>query len=728
MAYVMRGLPTDDYGTGRYMLYPEAPSGLNYKLAEDPNSRAMSSDEQKAYYRANRLFQAPIVVDSISYLDGDEFDSKFPSGVLQGAGSPNQVGEHDPRPGSGYVVKGEVVKVVLSSRLNRTPRAESQPVSNTGDSWNAYSLHDRWLADNGLPHEIPVGGGRVTFGGERSDENRIIELLIHRWRTYSAATPSLPNAFPIRRLGDFAPSATTSLASEPIGASNMGGNVFCRLGFLKLVPRVYRDNNNVSQRHDTRTYSHLFRHIEMLTRASCGAFFDLESNKNNLRHVPGTSGRNSRCEYLAPPKDYTMEHLVSERATAPQSGENLAIQKLEPSIPRSDGFGPIPNLEVTSGFFNEYSKVVNALVGCSIPGAFVVSFHRMSRFGTICHNDGTMGTGCRQYRDVPSTPWLDGNGRPVLLEGTNLAIYRPFRESKEVAGVQPFNPPGLVTDDDYSEVEEPPPIDVWTREGSGTNFQVSGIEEWDFARPGASGYWTVSGSTRIGVWASIGTEEFMQAFDEKLRAYLTKNSLGRPTMPITELGWGQSTGVVETEEQGGRTYARLGTDNFLIVGQCQVLTGGQLQAPATRGSMTVLATLDSSESGLAAGRQANALHHNVAGAADAVLVIHTQGSDDFQPPSCEIVLRVDHGAWYQVVSTGDEETDGAGIKYGLLPEDEYGERPVFLPGELFTVKEYPSSDAGRVFERVFNQVDTSKPSKVCKRTDLPPPPERFYTP
>ena len=750
MAFLFRGVPRDDLGIGRYMPWAEAPSGLNYRYETDPNTQGFSSEDQKSYYRANQLFQAPYIIDSIDYITVPEFADAFPnSGRPQGSNATNYIQR-------GSVSVNGVVKVVLKSRLRRTSTAPAT-VNNSGTSWNAYSTADRWPAERSKT----VGNGILQFLGERSDENRIVELVRHRWQC-STENPPL-------RLGDLAPSISAS-PNVPSDIRLLWGNVFCRTFFMKLLPKAYEDGNNAYQVSDTSIFSHLFRHAEMIIRSSCGAFFDVEANRDNNMQKVG-SGLNTQCVFKTPPRDFQMESLVSRVDPSPFAVENLPIRYIEDDSVenrRIDGFGPVPNIDFTSGLFNQFSKCINLMVGCTIPGSFSALYSRTGGRGTMCpdtawENRGldthvVEGNGCR-YRDILPTGaivWVV-NGSQVwgqLADRTNpqtgvltpngwVPIYGPYDETSPGEPARALDPAGFDIGDLDPDYDGEDYQDSWGSPTTGGG-SAGASRSWSVGSrdlPGSpirSDAWKISGGSTIGQWHATGTEEFLEAFAPLMRQYLTRNSLGRPFVEIVVLTISTSL-TTETSRSysgtGGVPYT-LEVAHFLpdsfdpMIGKCGISTGATLYAPAVPASSKawnssgdrtrVNYTGNNRRTHGGDGGHSSSITHNISAASDATLIINVSGQP-IEGIECE---RTASGLlipfqWYEVMG-------GSGIYYakdGLASaprdRDEHPEDyDKWEDGAIFFGVRWGTDFHGYTPIRDYEQVDETDPSTVCIRRDL----------
>ena len=684
MAFLFRGVPRDDLGIGRYMPWAEAPSGLNYRYETDPTTQNMGSEDAKSYYRSNQIFQAPYIVDSIDYITATEFAEKFPNGAVSGSNARNYIQR-------GSVSVDKVVKVVLKSRLRRTSTAPAT-VNNTGASWNSYSTTDRWPAERSK-----TVGGVMTFIGERSDENRIVELVRHRWQC-SAENPP-------RRLGDVAPSLATEPDIPLTELLNIWGNVFCRTFFMKLLPKAYEDGNNAWNSTDTSIFSHLFRHAEMIIRASCGAFFDVEANRDNMEKVG--SGRNTQCVYNTPPRDFSMEALASRADPADAAVENLPIRYIEDDSVenrRIDGFGPVPNIDFTSGLFNQFSRCINLMIGCTIPGHLGKLQDRISA-----------------AVDEPATETFTTRGdawNVALVTGEGGSpnspwYYFPIRGPFNIEN--PGTPAGLLSD--------------WQDAGSENSFTATRM--YRVRGDEANFRYLIEGSSSLSEWRVIGTEEFMEAFNPLIRAYLIRNSLGRPfveiIIPSQSTEWSSES----------RTYANGQTLTIAvftpvdpptpIVGECEIRQGGSPHAPALHRSASAVSNEPgrqrigrAAETYYAEGGRSSSTIHNVTAASDATLIINTEGQT-IGGVKCEETASglLIPFQWYEVMG-------GAGIYYAKddltsAPrnrEDHPEDYNLWGDGSIFFGVRYGTNLGGYTPVRDYEQVNPADPSRICIRRDL----------
>ena len=701
-AQFIRGIPRDDLGVGRYMLWAESPSGLNYRYQEDPITQGIPSGEwAQAYYRSAQMHQAPYLIDEIESLSDEDFDAKFPSGVIADAGiSPNVV-----------VQRGKVVRVKLAGRLRRTERMKTTAVANTGASWNAYSADDRFRNENDQIED------RFQCVGERSDENRIIEMCIDNWQTGQAKPP--------RRFGDFAPSALVG-NSVPTG---MSGSVYARYFFMKLIPRVYEDGNDVQQRTDTRVFAHLFQQAEYVIRSAVGAFFDTATNGEDNFGTTG-SGKNTFCHYLFPPRDYTMESLLTKRA-ADGPAENFAMRRLGEGegLDRIDGI-PVPNLAVTSGVLVEYAKAINSLTACSLPGNSTV-YARVSS-----------GDRRRIEIDDPKAPLWDGVVGRLAVRGGIPSYYQPIFGPKDTAlpgtPTGSFYPPGLRFGDDYPDECFPDgqtpaarTCQFWD-DGTTGSTSIFASKDARVAGDETNLRWNAVGNGRDAEWAAVGQDDFMHAFAPLMREYIIKNSLGRPTLEIIELhiqtGW-----TTEEREFIGTSTGRPYTlthavglpleDAPLIIGRCRIRTGGSLSAPALPTKVPAIFNFGgrrpvnrTGDRYWADGAHRSELRHNIGGGADAVLVIGTEGEDEFGDPECELIPSglISPDFYYEVKG-------GAGIRYArpnLTDAPDSDEDYFTYPdGAIFFGVQY-GTGLSLTPVRDYTQVDADDPSEVCLRRDL----------
>ena len=757
--FILRGQPTDGLGISRFQLFPEAPSGLAYRYGEDPKTQGFTQEQQTQYFQANNIHQAPYLVDDVSVLEGDEFYRKFPvlPGRISGAGSNPKLYTRGSRVTS--LTTGQVIKVKLNRRLNATERGQTQPVSNTGASWNAYSKHDTFR-DRNNPNKIidvqvgvDYGGGGATgdtqFRGIRSDENRIIELLQYVWNTYDPDETTM-HTYPERRIGDFSPSASGDRQSI---ARRMWGSVFSRFYFVKLVPKGHIDDNNTWQSSDTKIYSHLFRQCDFYIRAIVCAFFDPDSNnQSNLFELTDPQTQIKYCTYGFPPRDYIMERLVSARSgIAPNIDENLAMQKLaggnDPSkerVRRINGFGPLPNMDFTSGMFIEMAKVVNALIGCSIPGVFNEVRWKHADAGGSCPSPDDLGdedcerlsgNGCEIFTEgCLSGNWTDADCSNVGNTGQHPTQVFYNRAGKEASsGNRPhqdvpyratftINNPGTPAGDLDEE---------WSDGVSGAVPIVFGASaNWGLSPDNQNRIYKVSGDESYTTWQSLGSEEFLHAFSNALREYVNQSSFGRPVLIIQIMHIQGSLYAVCARSDFNSTiirrYGRAHVEEEKTAVGCKILTGGTPRAPALPGTCQAAATnftfmQNNPTAAFTIGGHSSGLNHNIGPVQESVLVINVKGGDEFiDEPDCIPATKVaEGGPWYEVLG-------GDGIMYGH-PAGQGG-APIdgihtYKDGTLFQPVYYqPTAGRWKVVEN-WTQVNTDNPSRVCRRPDIKPGPE-----
>jgi len=217
-------------------------------------------------------------------------------------------------------MSGTEVKVTLAGRLRRNSTAPAS-VTNSSAGWDSY-----------------LG----TETGPRTDENAIVEYL--RWSTGSGGNC-------VQRIGDFAPDAS---ASTGWSGTVVKGSCHPRFHFTRLIPKVYEDNNNVYESHDTRVITDELVWMDLVLRGICEGYVDQRST-NELREYLDINGK-TEC-YSKRLFDYTYENLFN-------AANSNRWPRLVPLTERSDNpkmFGPLPMVYTYAEHFNQIARAVNLL-------------------------------------------------------------------------------------------------------------------------------------------------------------------------------------------------------------------------------------------------------------------------------------------------------------------------------------------------------------------------------
>ena len=215
-----------------------------------------------------------------------------------------------------------LVKVTLAGRLRRNSSAPSS-VTNSSAGWDTY-----------------LG----TETGPRTDENAVVEYL--RWAEGSGGNC-------VNRIGDVAPDAPTTGGSDWTGF--VKGSCHPRFYFTRMIPKVYEDNNDVYEDHDTRVVTDELVWMDLVLRAICEGYVDQRST-NELRKYFNEISLKYDC-YSKRLFDYTYENLFDV-------ANSNRWPRLVPLSVRSDNpkmFGPLPMVYTYAEHFNQISRAVNLL-------------------------------------------------------------------------------------------------------------------------------------------------------------------------------------------------------------------------------------------------------------------------------------------------------------------------------------------------------------------------------
>lgn len=218
-------------------------------------------------------------------------------------------------------MSGSEVKVTLSGRLRRNSSAPAS-VTNSSAGWDSY-----------------LG----TETGPRTDENAVVEYL--RWSAGSGGNC-------VQRIGDFAPDAD---ATSGWDTSVVKGSCHPRFYFTRLIPKVYEDNNDVYESHDTRLVTDELVWMDLVLRAICEGYVDQRST-NELRQYTNPISLLPDC-YSKRLFDYTYDNLFNV-------ANSNRWPRLVPLSVRSDNpkmFGPLPMVYAYAEHFNQIARAVNLL-------------------------------------------------------------------------------------------------------------------------------------------------------------------------------------------------------------------------------------------------------------------------------------------------------------------------------------------------------------------------------
>ena len=218
-------------------------------------------------------------------------------------------------------MSGTEVKVTLAGRLRRNSTAPAS-VTNSSAGWDSY-----------------LG----TETGPRTDENAVVEYL--RWSAGSGGNC-------VQRIGDTAPDAPTTGASNWTGF--VKGSCHPRFHFTRLIPKVYEDDNDVYENHDTRVVTDELIWMDLVLRAICEGYVDQRST-NELREYLDVNGK-TQC-YSKRLFDYTYDNLFNV-------ANSNRWPRLVPLSVRSDNpkmFGPLPMVYTYAEHFNQIARAVNLL-------------------------------------------------------------------------------------------------------------------------------------------------------------------------------------------------------------------------------------------------------------------------------------------------------------------------------------------------------------------------------
>jgi len=276
------------------------------------------------------------------------------------------------------VMSGSDVKVTLEGRLRRNSTAPSN-VTNTSAGWDTYLS---------------------TETGPRSDENAVVEYLRY---SLGSGTDCLI------RIGDQAPDAFSGSGWIPTWIK---GACMPRFYFTRQIPKVYEDNNDLLDTHDTRMVTDEMLWLDLMLRAICEGFID-EKSTNGLREFLNPISLKNECHNKRL-FDYTYENLLS------QANFNR-WQTVVPLSKRSDNpkmYGPFPDVTTYAAHFNQIANAINKLYRARLYVPLQVKFRNIRYEGTgyigvngdgNCYNGAVWGEDLaapEAGQHVSTGPWI----------------------------------------------------------------------------------------------------------------------------------------------------------------------------------------------------------------------------------------------------------------------------------------------------------------------------------
>ena len=243
----------------------------------------------------------------------------------------------------------EVIKLVLKGRLHHAKNAPPVILRDTG-TWELEALV-------------------AEAGTIRTVENALREYLVNQ----SAGI----NATRTGRGNNGANSTVQSLPDNPYGS------VYPTFLFTQLIPSPREDSNDDQDPTDTPVHHDPFTRMELYLRAMCEGYVD------------GKTTGDQRCAHNTTSLfDFTFQNLCLQAFG--NRWFTLLPTTLRPD--NAEGFGPLPNTELYSAIYNQFSAAVNLLTRVRVMLPMTLEVWKESadavQYATVLDADGTENSSC----------------------------------------------------------------------------------------------------------------------------------------------------------------------------------------------------------------------------------------------------------------------------------------------------------------------------------------------